>query len=172
MSAALDAAALTSEVSNLKEGHAALRGDFRDLKADVGNGFASMSAKLDVSLGEFRGALDQKTSTNWTPIAIVVSALTAVGATAVSAIVALGISFYGGLREQSAKHETTIESLRERQVPRVEHERVWREQADDAKLVTERLRRLFEENVKTQIDLAFIKGQLNPLPPAPRTSGP
>lgn len=152
-----ETAALAADVTNLKEGHAALRGEVRDFKNDVANGFASIRTSIDSGLGRMSHALDTKTSTNWAPIGI-----------AVSAVVTIGIAFYAGLREQAGRHEAQIESLRDRQVPRIEHERVWREQAEDQRVVNERLRRLVDDNVKIQIDLAFVRGQLNPLPPRPR----
>jgi hypothetical protein len=157
MTAAHDNAALAADVTNLKDQHAALRGEVRDFKADVANGFASIRTSIDSGLGRMSQALDTKTSTNWTPIGIVVSAL-----------VTIAVAFYAGLREQAGRHEAQIEALRDRQVPRIEHERVWREQAEDQRVVNERLRRLTDENVKVQIDLSFMKGQLNPLSVRPK----
>ena len=129
-----DNAALAADVANLKEGHAALRGEVRDFKAEVTNGFASIRTSLDDGLARMSKALDTKTSTNWAPIGIVVGALGTVLATAVAALVAVGVAITGGLRDQAGQ-------------------------------TNERIQRLSEESVKTQVELAYTKGRLNPLSP-------
>ena len=54
-----DNAALAADVANLKEGHAALRGEVRDFKAEVTNGFASIRSSLDDGLARMSKALDR-----------------------------------------------------------------------------------------------------------------
>lgn len=142
--AALDNAALASEVSNLKEGHAALRGDFRDLKSSVDNGFAQMGQNLDVRLDRMANALLAKTTTNWQPIGIAVSCLTAVG-------LAIAAALYYPLRETMQKQEIQIEGVR-------------RDAAERERVAEGRIVKLWDDHNKTVRDLSYLQGQMHPLP--------
>lgn len=135
--------ALAQDVVNLKEGHSELRREFRILDGKMDSGFLGLAAKLDA-----------KTTTNWQPIGIMLTT-----------ILALGGALYMPIREAAIKQETQVEMLRAITVPRVEHERLWREAIEREKRVDEAMRRLWETEVKNAVDIAFMRGQLSPVTP-------
>lgn len=107
--AALDQGALTQEVTNLKEGHAELRKEFRILDSKMDSGFALLSQKLD-----------SKGRIEWTPIGILVTFL-----------IAIGGALYWPVRETASKQEARIEAMRRENEARVV--RLWDAQNQTAR---------------------------------------
>ena len=138
--------ALQTQVGFLERGHSDLRKELQSLDTKMESGFTLLSQKLDI-----------KTTTNWQPIGIMLGCLTTVG-------IALATALYMPVREAMSKHEAQIETLRLVAVPRVELDRQWREAVDREKLVDDRIKRLFEADLKNAVETAYLKGQLNPLP--------
>lgn len=95
--ATIDHGALAQEVSNLKDGHAELRKEFRILDNKMDNGFALLAQKLD-----------SRSKIDWTPISVIVSALLAIGA-----------ALYYPVREAIADNKAAIEIARKENEARV-----------------------------------------------------
>jgi hypothetical protein len=93
----LDHGALTQEVLNLKEGHAGLRSDFRNLESRVDSGFVMLGQKIDA-----------KTTPQWQPIALAVSVMLSIGGVFISTI-----------KESLSKHEAELEIVRRENEARV-----------------------------------------------------
>lgn len=85
-----DHGALAQEVSNLKEGHAELRKEFRILDSKMDSGFALLAQKID-----------SKTTPQWQAIGIVVTVLVFIG----------GI-FVAGIKDAANRQEAAIEIMR------------------------------------------------------------
>lgn len=85
-----DHSALAQEVSNLKDGHAELRKEFRILDTKMDNGFALLAQKID-----------SRSAPNWQPISI-----------AVGIIMSFGGWAYTGINEKSNKQDALIEIMR------------------------------------------------------------
>lgn len=133
---------LKQQVIGLEQGHREIRNEFHLLDQKMDVGFAEISKKLD-----------SKTTPHWQAYTLIISVLLAVGG-----------ALYFPIRESATKHENQIEAIRSILVPRVEHERHWRDVIDRERTVDDRIRRLWEEGHKNARDHAYLQGQLNPLP--------
>lgn len=144
MTDASNLGALQTQVGFLERGHSDLRNEIQAIDSKMDAGFTLLSQKLDT-----------KTTPQWQMLSLLVGV-----------IISIGGALYWPVREAMTKHESQIEALRSVIVPRVEHEREWRDGIEREKLVDDRIKRLFEAERKLAIDHAFQRGQLNPLPPA------
>jgi hypothetical protein len=105
----------------------------------------TIDSKMDAGFEALSKKLDAKTSTNWQPISIMVAFLTSVG-------IAIGAALYYPIRENMAKQESQIDGLR--------RDAIERERFAEGRIV-----KLWDDHNKTVRDLAYLQGQLHPLPP-------
>ncbi|MGC2776495.1 MAG: hypothetical protein WA418_12780 [Bradyrhizobium sp.] len=99
-----DNAALAADVARLEEGHAAVRGEVRDLKTD----FRNLESKVDSGFALLVQKLDAKTTPQWQPITI-----------AVTVLIFIGGVFISSIKEALTKNETAIEAMRREDEARI-----------------------------------------------------
>lgn len=132
---------IQQQVVSLEQGYHEVREEVKSVRSEMSTGFSAILTKID-----------GKNTTKWQPIGILVSALLAIGG-----------ALYLPIREAASKQETMLETIRSQLVPRVEHERVWKEAAEEQRRAEERLRQLQQTQAKIAHDQAYLEGQLHPL---------
>jgi hypothetical protein len=150
---------IRAQVTNLQTGHDQLRQEIGSVRGEVARldqktseGFDKVLGRIDSKFESVNSTVNTRTQTAWTPISIVAGALMTFGGWA-----------YTGLSAILTKHETKIDQFQTVMVPRVEHERYWREAAEDQRRIEDRIRRLWEVEVETGKKQAYLEGQLHPL---------
>ncbi|WP_316173608.1 MULTISPECIES: hypothetical protein [unclassified Bradyrhizobium] len=99
-----DNAALAADVARLEEGHAAVRGEVRELKSDM----RSLEGKVDSGFAMLGQKLDAKTTPQWQPITIAVTVLLFIGGVFISSI-----------KEALNKNENALAELRRENEARI-----------------------------------------------------
>jgi hypothetical protein len=150
---------IKAKVSNLQTGHdqlrqeiGSVRGEVANLDAKTSQGFDKILARIDSKFDSVNSTVASRSQSAWTPISIAVGAMLTFGGWA-----------YTGLNGILTKHETKIDTMQSVMVPRVEHERYWREAAEDTRRLEDRVRRIWELEVETGKKQAYLEGQLHPL---------
>jgi hypothetical protein len=150
---------IRAQVTNLQTGHDQLRQEIGSVRGEVASldqktqmGFDKVLTRIDSKFESVNSTVTSRTQTAWTPISMVAGALLTFGGWA-----------YTGLSGVLTKHEAKIDQIQSVMVPRVEHERIWRETADDQRRIEDRIRRLWEVEVETGKKQAYLEGQLHPL---------
>jgi hypothetical protein len=150
---------IRAQVTNLQTGHDQLRQEIGSVRGEVASldqktqmGFDKVLGRIDSKFDAVNSSNASRSASVWTPISIVIGAL-----------LTLGGWGYTGLSAILTKHETKIDQMQSVMVPRVEHERYWREAAEDGRRLDDRVRRLWEVEVETGKKQAYLEGQLHPL---------
>lgn len=145
---------LKVQVSSLERGYDQLSSDVRGVRSEVANITSKMHAGFTDIVARIDSKFENKSTSQWAPIGIMVTVL-----------LAFGGALYWPIRETATKHEVMIETLRSAIVPRIEHERTWRDAADQQHRTEERLKALTDETIKNAREQAYLQGQLHPLSP-------
>jgi hypothetical protein len=138
-----DVVAVHQKVLGLERGHDELRQDVGKVEQRMERGFARVDQNMADGFASITSKLDAKTTPQWQAYGLIVTVLLAIFG-------AFGTVVLSPLRETSNKHEAVIESLR-------------RDNADDQRRTQDGVSRLWEEAMKTARDLAYLRGQLNPM---------
>jgi hypothetical protein len=154
-----DIGEIRAQVTNLQTGHDQLRQEIGSVRGEVARldqktseGFDKVLGRIDSKFDSVNSTVNTRTQTAWTPISMVAGALLTFGGWA-----------YTGLSGVLTKHETKIDQMQSVMVPRVEHERIWRESAEDSRRLEDRIRRVWEAEIETGRRQAYQDGQLHPL---------
>lgn len=137
--------AIRQRIINSEERHSELRGEVRDL-AD----------RMSRALNDILQKLDQKTTVNWAPIGIL---MTAAGVL-LTLFVNSQLSQSRGVQD---KQDAEIKEIRVEMVSRAENDRAWSIELERDREIQALLRKQAEDSARIANDLAYTRGQLHPL---------
>ena len=136
--------ALKQRVSYLEQGQRDIWQSLKDFERGVEEKLEKISKKLD-----------QKTTINWAPIGILI--------TAGGIILTLFVnSQLAQSRDVQNKHDSAIKEIRAEMVMRSEHDRAWSIELERDRDIQALLRKQAEERAQLASDLAYLRGQLHP----------
>jgi len=136
--------ALKQRVSYLEQGQRDVWQSLKDFERGVDEKLENISKKLD-----------QKTTINWAPIGILITAGGVVLTLFVNSQLALS-------RDVQNKHDGAIKEIRAEMVMRTEYDRAWSIEMERDRDIQALLRKQAEERAQLASDLAFLRGQVYP----------
>lgn len=163
--------ALGHRVSYLEQGQRDIWQSLRDFEEKVERKIDGLFEGLSKKLDQNKKEIEHRTTTNWQPISIFVTAagiLLTVFVGAAGTLLTLFVnSQIAQSRDVQVKHDAELKEIRSSMVPRTEYDRAWSVELDRDRDIHALLRKQAEEQAQRAIDLAYMRGQMNPLSAKP-----